>query len=224
MHPRKNFTLIELLVVIAIIAILAAMLLPALAKAREKARTISCVSNLKQQGLGLLSYTDDNEGFYMRTYINIASPAEFHVWCGSTGTHTHGETITPYVPDFQVRRVCPSKYPPGISGAAANLPGCDFSTYGCYMMNPRLSGKNQNTIPSPARAFVVMDGRGFHHCEYGYNKNAWGDFTVVQLDAWFRHNAGINILFSDGHVESGYKMPTLPRPYSGTDSKEFYVY
>ena len=48
-------------------------------------------------------------------------------------------------------------------------------------------------------------------------------FTDVQHDAWFRHNASINVLFNDGHVESGYKMPTLPKPYSGTESKEFYV-
>jgi prepilin-type N-terminal cleavage/methylation domain-containing protein/prepilin-type processing-associated H-X9-DG protein len=59
MRDRKGFTLIELLVVIAIIAILAAILFPVFAQAREKARAISCISNLKQQGIALISYAQD---------------------------------------------------------------------------------------------------------------------------------------------------------------------
>ena len=85
MRKRENFTLIELLVVIAIIAILAGMLLPALNQAREKARRISCTSNLKQIGLSVKMYTGDFNEFYPYdgTYAGDPLPTRFEGYNGT---------------------------------------------------------------------------------------------------------------------------------------------
>lgn len=82
-ESKRIFTLIELLIVIAIIAILASMLLPALGKAREKAKTISCLSNLKQIGTMTMMYADANMGYFPVTWANTAeaAPNNFTTWC-----------------------------------------------------------------------------------------------------------------------------------------------
>src|SRR5690554_4069951 len=103
---RRGFTLIELLVVIAIIAILAAILFPVFARAREKARQSSCLSNCKQIDLAANMYAqdyDDKFTFYA-TYVPAGTPRPV---TGGTGTHYWWDTLHPYVNNKQIF-VCPS--------------------------------------------------------------------------------------------------------------------
>jgi len=113
---RKAFTLIELLVVIAIIAILAAILFPVFAQAREKARQITCASNLKQIGLGILQYVED----YDEVFPQGASNSWNSPWPG---------TVQPYIKSINVFR-CPDDSSPLVNQANPGWMGDNIS-YAC---------------------------------------------------------------------------------------------
>lgn len=115
-RPKNGFTLIELLVVIAIIAILAAILFPVFAQAREKARTSSCLSNIKQLGTGIAMYIQDVDEMVPRGQYNVDGMA-------SLASRTWVKDIEPYTKNWPIAR-CPSETtdPFGIwNGSQANI-------------------------------------------------------------------------------------------------------
>jgi len=132
----NGFTLIELLVVIAIIAILAAILFPVFAQAREKARQTTCLSNLKQIGLGMMMYVDD----YDETFP-MSSPSA-HTWSGNARAHTYCGAIEPYIKSLKIFK-CPSAKH---TGDAEQLPGCFDNS---YSPNGAIVGRLYDNYDSP---------------------------------------------------------------------------
>lgn len=224
---KRAFTLVELLVVIAIIAILAAILFPVFARARENARRASCQSNLRQIGMGLLQYTQD--------YDEILVP-DWFVTNPNTGLSTQSasvpgarykwnDAIFPYVKSEQIF-VCPS----ATSNAAkswryyGNLgPTEEESDFGSYIImhgygpglpdkTPPVSHPFSDDLVSLARAEApsttawVLDGDGHFYCQVESPANVVGNVLDRHLDT-------IGILFLDGHVKS-IKLSMLNTPNS----------
>jgi prepilin-type N-terminal cleavage/methylation domain-containing protein/prepilin-type processing-associated H-X9-DG protein len=195
---NKAFTLIELLVVIAIIAILASILFPVFARARENARRSSCQSNLKQIGLGVMQYTQDYDEkypFFDDTTSAASSPGTswdpFSVSAGNPGTE-----IYPYVKNWQIFR-CPST-----SDYTATT---EIKT--SYMWNGvliRKTGLSMAAVPSAAEIVSLQEAKSADSRLYirpgifgdppGYMYWAYTGYNTLHFD-------GGNFLYADGHVK-----------------------
>ncbi len=202
---RRGFTLIELLVVIAIIAILAAILFPVFARAREAARSTTCKSNLRQLGIAVQMYVQDNDGQYFQHWYLAPT-----YWFGRVDSSTTPPTVYrqegllfPYIKNTEIQR-CPSFTGlPVYSGATAGF-GYNVS----YLTaNFGERGVSEAGIDKPSNCAVFADSGNYDFATRTVKEtlSIWPpsstityNFAVVQ----FRHSEMANILFADGHVKT----------------------
>jgi len=235
---RKGFTLIELLVVIAIIAILAAILFPVFARARENARKSSCQSNLKQLGLGLIQYTQDyDEQFPLYPTGNAwdANGGDYgaapYLLAGGVPA-TWDLAIQPYVKSMQLL-VCPSDtFSPNFDLSAAGFGNSVKRSYGMpnYLrVQGSVKGKSLSAVQSPSVTVMLAEVRGYStntgtlntwmNCLTMGATDAVGGSNVRQIVQGSTANPGRgihldtdNYLYVDGHVKALITVQGAIRP------------
>ena len=218
-HKKQAFTLIELLVVIAIIAILAAILFPVFARARENARRSSCSSNLKQIGLGVIQYAQDYDERMPSTRM----------------ANLNWEVILqPYVKSYQVF-ACPSNTrntQPMQFGGTPNqsvvsyMPsrenGLAGGSNGGAIGNQETVGPNLSDFPFVSQTLMVTDSN-VDNPDFRVTNTTWvtgsADTGGAGTTALFAgHLSTMNVLFADGHVKSMKPLQTITPTMGGNGS------
>jgi prepilin-type N-terminal cleavage/methylation domain-containing protein/prepilin-type processing-associated H-X9-DG protein len=222
---RRGFTLIELLVVIAIIAILAAILFPVFAKARERARTTSCLNNQIQIGRALLMYLDNNDELYPHYPPN-----------GGQIDYLWETSLKSFLKAGSQVYECPSTagYGGGISGWGNANTGWQVNwpkgkEQGGYTHNGWMYSIGEAEVKSPAETMFDSDGiwvdawptKGQTIPKSKVNGANDGGLGRIAID---RHNGGINVTFVDGHAKWAKRDALQKLKYCAFDGQEFTFY